>query len=77
MLQIADLEKGEFNSSWIPTNDHPNMPQEFKGPDIVKTYMPSFLLACVRGAADVSPVWNSLLPDLELEDVETFLRRVL
>ncbi|CRG85304.1 hypothetical protein PISL3812_02403 [Talaromyces islandicus] len=77
VLQIADLEKGEFKSSWIPPNDHPNMPAEMKGPDLVKTYMPAFLLSCVRGAADLPPVWNSLLPDLELEDVETFLRRVM
>lgn len=77
VLQIADLEKGEFHSSWIPPNDHPNMPAEMKGPDLVRAYMPPFLLACVRGAGDVPPVWNSLLPDLELEDVETFLRRVI
>ncbi|QKX56215.1 uncharacterized protein TRUGW13939_03316 [Talaromyces rugulosus] len=77
VLKIADLEKGEFNSSWIPVNDHPNMPAEMKGPDLVKIYMPPFLLAGVGGAVDLPPVWNSLLPDLELEDVETFLRRVM
>ncbi|KAH8697118.1 hypothetical protein BGW36DRAFT_377972 [Talaromyces proteolyticus] len=77
VLRIADLEKGEFNSSWIPVNDHPNMPPEFKGEGIMRQILPAFLLAAHRGAADVDPVWNSLLPDLQLEDVETFLRRVL
>ncbi len=42
-------------------------------PEFKRMILSSFELAAVNGAADVSPTWNELLPDLKLTDVETFL----
>lgn len=77
VLKLADLEKGDFNSTWIPPMDHPNMPPEMKTPNFAKAVLPPFLVASAGGATDVPPVWNGLMPDVQLEDIEAYLRRVL
>lgn len=76
-LKKADLEKGEWNVSWIPPFDHPNMPAEYKTPEIFRTIQSSFELAASEGAANVSDTWNRLLPNYKFTNLETFLAESL
>ena len=73
-LQVADLERGELLSTWVPVFFHPSMSAEMMAMLGSKVYVWREL-AVVRGAMDVPPTWNQLFPDFQFTDVETFLRR--
>ncbi|CAI6304622.1 unnamed protein product [Periconia digitata] len=72
-IPLFDLQKGEFESSWLPTLDHPAIPAEQRK-GLAKGMVAGVLQAVRAGAFEVSDEWNKLLPDMKFTDAEEFLR---
>ncbi|PGH00862.1 hypothetical protein AJ80_09114 [Polytolypa hystricis UAMH7299] len=66
------IDEGIQNSEWLPPADHPSMTPEMQA-NLAKMLYPDILRALDRGAMDVPPTWNELLPDFKFTDLEGFL----
>jgi len=72
----ADLVRGEIRSEWIPTTDHPSIPEKDRLAMSRKLAI-EVLLALVEDEMDVKPVWNELLPEHSFTDVTSFLHKYI
>jgi hypothetical protein len=72
-IKVADLQKGEWTAEWLPEFTHPSLP-EAQSLAARKPAMVAWALAIHLGTTDITPVWNDLLPDLQLETLEQYLQ---
>ena len=66
------IKAGVVNTSWLPTVDHPGIPQEHVEA-LAPTLVASMLLAILSDALNVTDEWNQLLPDYKFTQAEEFL----
>lgn len=74
-VKLADLEAGEFRSSWDLEAVHRAVPQD-QAAAFQKTVTVGFLLSSAKGAWDSSDEMNQMFPEYEFTSAEEFLKKV-
>lgn len=74
-VSLDDLRAGQLKTSWCPTVNHPEIPEEHRKL-ISKNIMITTMRSMAEGAWNVSTRWNELLPDYQFTTAEHFLREL-
>ncbi|KAF9738522.1 hypothetical protein PMIN07_004272 [Paraphaeosphaeria minitans] len=73
-VRSEDVERGVLTASWVPTMSHPVIPQDDREA-FSKEFVVMFFKGMLRGAWDVSEVWNGKFPEHKFTGLEEYLAR--
>lgn len=72
-LKSEDLHADSVKASWLPSVEHPILPQ--LSPEILASFTKGLLLSFNSGSFSVSDEWNKLLPDYKFTSPDEFLTK--
>ncbi|KAL5000909.1 hypothetical protein BDV10DRAFT_199555 [Aspergillus recurvatus] len=74
-VKREDFLAGTWETSWVPKNEHPSIPEEMKE-EFARLATRGICLGLAEGAFRVEGVWNGILAEFVFEGAEGFLERV-
>ncbi|KAL4937872.1 hypothetical protein BDV06DRAFT_226542 [Aspergillus oleicola] len=74
-VRKADFEAGTWQTSWVPTIDHPSIPRD-QVEAFAKPATAGICMGFANEAFHTLPVWNQLLPDYGFKQAGEFLEEV-
>ncbi|KAL6236743.1 hypothetical protein BDW75DRAFT_205958 [Aspergillus navahoensis] len=74
-VKREDFLAGTWETSWVPKNEHPSIPQEMVE-EFARPATSGICLGLAEGEYRVEGVWNGILAEFGFEGAEEFLRRV-
>ncbi|KAL4992794.1 hypothetical protein BDW68DRAFT_148851 [Aspergillus falconensis] len=74
-VKKEDFLAGTWETSWLPRNEHPSVPEEMVE-EFARPATKGICLGLAEGAFRVEGVWNGILAEFRFEGAEEFLGRV-